>query len=90
MIAKGSTQGDVDNIAKAVKSVAGGAGIDPRVILALIIQESTGYVGVETTTDIDGVPTGGLMQTSGCDGFPGQNGLTEVRGALQGRITDRN
>lgn len=78
MTAAGSTEGDVSNIGKAAESVASSQGIDPRVILALIIQESTGYVGVATTTNVDGQGTGGLMQTSGCQGYPGQNGLTEV------------
>lgn len=78
MTAAGSTQGDVTNIGTACQSVASSQGIDARVILALIIQESTGYVGVTTTTNADGQGTGGLMQTSGCQGYPGQNGLTAV------------
>lgn len=78
MTAAGSTQGDVTNIGAAAQSVASSQGIDSRVILSLIIQESTGYVGVATTTNVDGQGTGGLMQTSGCQGYPGQNGLTAV------------
>lgn len=42
------------------------------------MEESHGYVGVETTYDADGVPTGGLMQASGCNGYPGQNGLSQA------------
>ncbi|CAN8097717.1 unnamed protein product [Discula destructiva] len=76
MIAAGDTEDDVKNIGTAVQSVASGQGLDPRVILALIVQESTGYVGIATTTNVDGQGTGGLMQTSGCQGYPGQNGLT--------------
>lgn len=79
MIAAGSTQGDVTNIAAACQSVASSQGIDARVLLAMILQESTGYVGVETTTNVDGSGTGGLMQASGCQGYPGQNGLSAVR-----------
>lgn len=78
MTAAGSTQGDVTNIGTACQSVASSQGIDPRVILALIVQESTGYVGVTTTTNVDGQGTGGLMQTSGCQGYPGQSGLSAV------------
>lgn len=78
MTAAGSTQDDVTNIGSACQSVASSQGIDARVILALIIQESTGYVGVTTTTNVDGQGTGGLMQTSGCQGYPGQNGLSAV------------
>lgn len=78
MTAAGSTQEDVTNIGTACQSVASSQGIDPRVILALIVQESTGYVGVTTTTNVDGQGTGGLMQTSGCQGYPGQSGLSAV------------
>lgn len=78
MISAGDTQGDVSNIATAVQSVASEKGIDPRVVLALLLQESTGYVGVQTTIDVDGEGTGGMLQASGCQGYPGQNGLTEV------------
>lgn len=78
MIAKGSTQQDVDNISTAIQSVSATQGADPRVILAMVIQESTGYVGVGTTTDADGAGTGGLMQASGCPAFPGQNNLSLV------------
>lgn len=78
MTAAGSTQDDVANIGKACQSVASSQGIDSRLILALVLQESTGYVGVTTTTNVDGQGTGGLMQTSGCQGYPGQKGLTAV------------
>lgn len=79
MIAAGSTQGDVTNIGAACQSVASDQGIDARVLLALILQESTGYVGVTTTTNVDGAGTGGLMQASECEGYPGQSGLSAVR-----------
>lgn len=78
MFTWGNTGSDVTNIGTAVRSVASSQGIDARVILAIIIQESTGYVGIWSTTNADGKTTGGLMQASGCGGFPGQNGLTEV------------
>ena len=42
------------------------------------MEESSGYVGVATTYDADGEPTGGLMQCSGCSGYDGQNDLTQV------------
>lgn len=42
------------------------------------MEESHGYVGVETTYDADGEPTGGLMQASGCSGYDGQNNLAQV------------
>lgn len=43
------------------------------------MEESSGYVGVVTTYDADGDSTGGLMQSSGCPGFDGQNNLSQVR-----------
>ena len=42
------------------------------------MEESSGYVGVATTYDADGEPTGGLMQASGCSGYDGQNDLPQV------------
>jgi hypothetical protein len=42
------------------------------------MEESHGFVGVKTTFDADGQPTGGLMQASGCRGFDGQRGLPQV------------
>lgn len=82
MIAAGSTQEDVSNIAKAVQSVGSQKGIDPRVVLAMILQESSGNVGAPTTTNLDGLATGGILQAQGCEGHPGQSGLTEVRVAV--------
>jgi hypothetical protein len=42
----------------------------------MMMQESRGDVGVITTYS-SGVPTAGLMQCSGCPGFPGQHGLSQ-------------
>jgi hypothetical protein len=42
------------------------------------MQESTGNVGVGTTTDNDIKPTGGLMQAEESPAFPGQHNLTQV------------
>jgi len=68
----------VDGIRIAVTSVAGSYSIDARVLLGIVMEESHGGVGVVTTTNADGVPTGGLMQTSGCHGYDGQNNLAQV------------
>lgn len=43
------------------------------------MQESHGFVGVKATYNADGVPTGGLMQASGCTGYDGKNDLPQVR-----------
>lgn len=79
MVDAGSTWDDVGRIAVAIENAAADIGVDERVILGVIIQESSGYVGVTTTYDADGNPTGGLMQSEGCTGFDGENGLPQVR-----------
>ncbi|TVY78411.1 hypothetical protein LSUE1_G008296, partial [Lachnellula suecica] len=78
MVDAGSTFDDVGRIAVAIENAAAQIGVDERVILGIIMQESHGYVGVQTTFDADGVPTGGLMQASGCSGFDGQNNLPQA------------
>lgn len=37
----------------------------------------TGYVGVRTTYSPENIPTAGLMQCSGCNGYPGRTGLSQ-------------
>ncbi|ROV96487.1 hypothetical protein VSDG_05443 [Cytospora chrysosperma] len=78
MVAAGSTWDDVGRIAVAIEDAAAAIGVDERVILGIIMEESHGYVGVETTYDADGEPTGGLMQASGCSGYDGQNNLAQA------------
>jgi hypothetical protein len=78
MEATGDTGPDIGCIWNAVNSAAAAIGVDQRVIFCIIMQESTGNVGVGTTTDQDGSGTGGLMQCSGSPAFPGRHGLTQV------------
>lgn len=80
MVSAGSTWDDVGRIAVAIEGAAQDIGVDERVILGIIIEESSGYVGVQTTYNADGQPTGGLMQASGCAGHDGQNNLPQVCG----------
>lgn len=68
----------VDRIRVAIISVAQSYGIDRRVLLGIMMEESHGGVGVVTTYDADGVPTGGLFQASNCHGYDGQNNLAQV------------
>ncbi|KAK4186026.1 hypothetical protein QBC35DRAFT_413757 [Podospora australis] len=77
MLQTGNTGEDVGRIWNAVKQVSKESGIDERVIFCIIMQESTGNVGVRTTWNADGVPTAGLMQASNSPGFPGKHGLTQ-------------
>ncbi|KAI7784909.1 hypothetical protein LA080_008940 [Diaporthe eres] len=78
MFAAGSTQQDVDRIRVAITSVGKTYGIDRRVLLGMIMEESHGGVGAVTTYDADGVPTGGLMQSSNCHGYDGQKNLAQA------------
>lgn len=68
----------MDRIRVAITSVGKTYGIDRRVLLGMIMEESHGGVGAVTTYDADGVPTGGLMQSSNCHGYDGQKNLAQV------------
>ncbi|KAL1856913.1 hypothetical protein Daus18300_010567 [Diaporthe australafricana] len=78
MLAAGSTSQDVDRLYVAITSVANSFSIDARVLLAVMMEESGGDVGVVTTWNADGQPTGGLMQASGCHGYDGKNNLEQA------------
>jgi LysM repeat protein len=54
---------EVAYIEQAINSVARESGIDRRVILVMIMQESQGNVRVNTTYSADGVRNAGLMQS---------------------------
>lgn len=82
MKSTGSTWDDIGRINVAIRNAAQ-LGVDERVILGIIMQESHGYVGVRTTVSPDGIPTAGIMQCSGCPGYPGRTGLSQVCGGPQ-------
>ncbi|GFP60463.1 hypothetical protein TASIC1_0019000900 [Trichoderma asperellum] len=73
MVNAGSSWDDVGRINVAISQAAASIGVDERVILAIILQESSGYVGVECTGGDDC----GLMQCEGCPSFQGQNELPQ-------------
>lgn len=77
MRSTGSTWDDIGRINVAIRNAAQ-MGVDERVILGIIMQESHGYVGVITTPSPEGIPTAGLMQCSGCPGYEGRTGLSQV------------
>ncbi|KAL4995222.1 hypothetical protein BDV10DRAFT_175162 [Aspergillus recurvatus] len=52
---------EIDNISSAIKEVSSSSGVDPRFILAIVIQESNGCVRAPTTDN--GVVNPGLMQS---------------------------
>ncbi|KAK4442818.1 hypothetical protein QBC34DRAFT_479519 [Podospora aff. communis PSN243] len=88
MRAMGSTWDDIGRINVAIRECAK-LGVDERVILAIIMQESHGDVGAPTTYSPDGLPTAGIMQCWNCPGFPRQYGLSQeqitsmIRGGTQ-------
>lgn len=78
MLQTGDTGEDVGRIWNAVVAAAKEIGVEERVIFCIIMQESTGNVGVGTTTDPDAKATGGLMQAEESPAFPGKHGLSQV------------
>src|SRR5438045_8268317 len=68
---------DIGCIFNAIKEAAK-IGVEERVILAIIMQESSDNVGVASTTDQDGQTSVGLMQCRGNHGFDGQHHLSLV------------
>jgi len=62
MAQTGNTGEDIGRIWNGVVDASKRIGVEERVIFAIIMQESTGNVGVGTTTNMDGRGTGGLMQ----------------------------
>ncbi|KAK8018945.1 hypothetical protein PG991_008135 [Apiospora marii] len=80
MRAKGDQQSDIDRIKTALQSVGGQYGIEPRVLLSIMMQESHGDVGALTTiSQPDGLSTGGLFQCWDCPGFYQQYGLSQAQ-----------
>ncbi|KAH7313026.1 hypothetical protein BKA65DRAFT_150686 [Rhexocercosporidium sp. MPI-PUGE-AT-0058] len=76
MLQTGDSDEDVGRIWNAVVEAAE-IGVEARVIFCIIMQESTGNVGVETPTNQDGDATGGLMQCVGSPAFPGEHDLSQ-------------
>ncbi|KZF23506.1 hypothetical protein L228DRAFT_267504 [Xylona heveae TC161] len=77
MLQTGDSANDVGRIWNAVNEAAKKHGVEERIIFCIIMQESTGNVGVGTTTNQDHHGTAGLMQCMESLGFPGQHNLTQ-------------
>ena len=78
MLQTGDSGEDVGRIFNAINDAAKNIGVEERVILCIIMQESRGNVGVDGPKDQDGKTTGGLMQAEESPGFPGQHNLSQV------------
>ncbi|KAI9374438.1 hypothetical protein BJX61DRAFT_301949 [Aspergillus egyptiacus] len=63
---------EIDHISSAIQSVSDTTGVDPRFILAIVIQESNGCVRAPTTDN--GVTNPGLMQSHNGVGSCNNNG----------------
>jgi len=77
MLQTGDSEEDIGRIWNAVVEAAK-LGVEERVIFCIIMQESTGNVGVGTTTDNDVKATGGLMQAEESPAFPGRHNLSQA------------
>jgi hypothetical protein len=77
MLHTGDSNEDVGCIFNAINAAAK-IGVEETVILAIIMQESSGNVGVVSTTDQDGQTSAGLMQCRGSPGFDGHHHLSQV------------
>lgn len=79
---------EVAYIEQAINIVAGDSGVNRRVILAAIMQESQGNVRVNTTFSADGVRNAGLMQSHNGVSFdpnnPQSSILRMIRDGVQG------
>jgi hypothetical protein len=70
-----STQ-EISDIKSAIQSIGSSSGLDPRFILAIMMQESNGCVRVQTTDN--GVTNPGLMQSHNGPGTCWKNGVGTV------------
>jgi hypothetical protein len=77
MLQTGDNGEDVGRIFNAINKAAK-IGVEERVILAIIMQESSGNVGVPSTTDQEAQSDAGLIQCRGSPGFDGQHNLSQV------------
>lgn len=88
LLALHDTPSEIRQIKSSIESVARSAGVDVRVILCVIVQESGGNVRVPTTTSPGGIRNPGLMQSHNGAAFdpahPGASILQMVRDGVEG------
>ncbi|KAI9713370.1 MAG: hypothetical protein M1812_006648 [Candelaria pacifica] len=69
---------DTDHILHAINTASGSTHVDKRLILAVIMQESSGNIRAHSTIDADGKGNGGLMQAEGSPGAEGQKEVSQA------------
>ncbi|OJI99639.1 hypothetical protein ASPVEDRAFT_81235 [Aspergillus versicolor CBS 583.65] len=67
---------EMDDISSAIQEVASSSGVDPRFILAIVVQESNGCVRAPTTDN--GVINPGLMQSHNGQGSCNKGGSVQT------------
>ncbi len=67
---------EMDDIASSIKEVSSSSGVDPRFILAIVVQESNGCVRAPTTDN--GVINPGLMQSHNGQGSCNKGGSVQT------------
>jgi hypothetical protein len=65
------TPEESQKIKTAIQVAHAQTGVDPRLLMAIIMQESHGELRVHTTIAPDGSKSGGLMQCAGCPSAEG-------------------
>ncbi|KAJ1337838.1 hypothetical protein MN608_00694 [Microdochium nivale] len=86
IVLAGSTWDDAGRLNIAIQASSKEFSIDPRVLLVMMMQESSGYVSVRTTFSFEGLATAGVMQCMNCPGYPGRKNLSqaEINGMVRG------
>lgn len=76
MRAAGDSEEGIGHIYHAIQQVSSNTGVDNRVILSIIMQESHGKI--TTNNAGDGQNTPGLMQAMGCPNHAGEEDVSRV------------
>lgn len=79
--ATGDSDEGIGHIYDAIQQVSSNTGVDNRVILSIIMQESHGKIN--TNNAGDGQNTPGLMQAMGCPNHAGEADVSRVCSAFQ-------
>ncbi|KAH8593837.1 hypothetical protein B0O99DRAFT_626293 [Bisporella sp. PMI_857] len=81
---------EVASIKKAIEKAAKESGVDRRLILAMIMQESSGNVRVPNTTSVDGVINTGLMQAHTGSSFDSDDSAGSIERMVRDGVEGTN